>query len=604
MLSRGPALNPLIFRHFLSLALLVAGGNVFALGLGELRGQTDLGDKLRLEVDVSGEGAAGLDASCFRLVSPVSSGDIPWLKKATLNLRKGTPPVLEIRSESPLREPILQLAVKIGCGHEISREYMLLASPPKEHTVPAVALPSVAVAERPAKPAATRADLPSARSGGFSEALSRPRSPKVVRPARASNLPDRLLLSAGEGGGEPSLRLSTELPLVRDDAREAKEAHRDMLRLEFKMLMALNTQATTQLEAAEKLRVMEAALGDLQQHSAALAEKTDEAKQDPKAVVPQEESPPVAKVEERAAPPLRAVVVSEEQSWWAEWSSLGYVLGGVLSLLGGVWLWRRYREREQQDAVLSLGMVEPLVDPRRDGESDEPADLSIEPMQKTPIQVDFELDLSQEVAPAPAVSPQPAMAADSVLSISATTVDEHFEANPVMELADIMLSFGRVKGAAQALQEYIDNSPQEALQPWIRLMDVYRMAGMRNEFEAVARNLNQNFNVEIQQWEPDQPTPNRHTLDLVLDETVEPVGQPMGPRPERLEDMSRIMAMVVELWAKGDVVGYLQQLLRDNRGGKRMGFSLPVVEEILFLIELKETLLRIEKEGATSSAGT
>ena len=88
-----------------------------------------------------------------------------------------------------------------------------------------------------------------------------------------------------------------------------------------------------------------------------------------------------------------------------------------------------------------------------------------------------------------------------MFSISNATVDEHFEANPVMELADIMLSFGRVKGAAQALQEFIDHNPQEALQPWIRLMDVYRMAGMRAEFEQVARNLNQHFNVEVQSWE-------------------------------------------------------------------------------------------------------
>jgi S1-C subfamily serine protease len=52
--------------------------------------------------------------------------------------------------------------------------------------------------------------------------------------------------------------------------------------------------------------------------------------------------------------------------------------------------------------------------------------------------------------------------------------------------------------------------------------------------------------------------------------------------------------MVCELWRTGDVVGYLYQLLRDNRGGQRVGFALPVVEEILFLVELKETSNRIE----------
>ena len=42
--------------------------------------------------------------------------------------------------------------------------------------------------------------------------------------------------------------------------------------------------------------------------------------------------------------------------------------------------------------------------------------------------------------------------------------------------------------------------------------------------------------------------------------------------------------MVVDLWASGDVIGfYLYQLLRDNRGGQRQGFALPVVDDILFL---------------------
>jgi pilus assembly protein FimV len=202
------------------------------------------------------------------------------------------------------------------------------------------------------------------------------------------------------------------------------------------------------------------------------------------------------------------------------------------------------------------------------------------------MQVDVELDTGGESLPSrqEAHARTPERGNDSLMSISATTLDEHFEANPVMELAEIMLSFGRVKGAAQALQEYIDQNPQEALQPWIRLMDVYRMAGMRAEFENVARNLNVHFNVEVQHW----------------DEALVGVGassdseRPVGPRPRSLEDLPRLMNTIVDLWGAGDVVGYLYQLLRDNRGGQRTGFALPVVEDVLFLIELKETANRME----------
>jgi len=65
-------------------------------------------------------------------------------------------------------------------------------------------------------------------------------------------------------------------------------------------------------------------------------------------------------------------------------------------------------------------------------------------------------------------------------------------------------------------------------------------------------------------------------------------------RPQSLEEMPRLMNSVVDLWASGDVIGYLYQLLRDNRGGQRQGFALPVVDDILFLIELKETANRME----------
>jgi hypothetical protein len=122
-------------------------------------------------------------------------------------------------------------------------------------------------------------------------------------------------------------------------------------------------------------------------------------------------------------------------------------------------------------------------------------------------------------------------------------------------------------------------------------MDVYRMAGMRAEFETVARNLNQHFNVEIQQWDDPRSAAQPFDGGVGGDGVPRP---PLDPRPESIEDMPRIADMVCELWPTGDVVGYLYQLLRDNRGGKRQGFALPVVDEILFLIELKETSNRIQ----------
>lgn len=592
-------MNRLAFRYSLPVLLFSLSGAAYALGLGELRGQPSLGERFRLEVEILGDGKEVLDPTCFHLIPPANSPDLPWLKKATLSVRKGSPSLLEIRSDSLVREPITMLAVQMSCGHEVAREYAIFASPPSEvvpQEVPvrsaSSSLPAVAQAKR---------SVPVVRSRSLSvpravDAPERLRPCGVTKSPAASPMPDRLLLSSGEDVGEPSLRLATDLVVqaVGAGSSETTDAQREILRLEFRMLLAMNEQATSQLATAEKLRNMESTLGELQQRAADFSQRIDK------------DTQPSAPVVQQVSPKLPAAE-AETSSGVFEWSFYGVLLGVVLGLAG--WFgWRKYREHQLDldEAAEYPGVAPELrVDPQREDEEEDSAgvDLAVEPRaSNAPMAVDLELDGGEPSPVKPVAAPaKVSEAMDSVLSISATTLDEHFEANPVMELADIMLSFGRVKGAAQALQEYIDNNPQEALQPWIRLMDVYRMAGMRNEFEAVSRNLNQNFNVEVQQWSGADAAVGSHSLDLVLDDAPSAeVLVPAAPKPECLEDMPRLMNMVCDLWATGDVVGYLYQLLRDNRGGQRVGFALPVVEEILFLIELKETSHRMEKDPAAA----
>lgn len=586
----------LVYRFSLPLILLSMSGGVSAIGLGELRGHPTLGERLRLEIDLLGADKLSLDPACFRLVQPTGGGDLPWLTKASMSIRKATPPVLEIRSEIPLREPILQLAVQMSCGIDISREYMLLASPVKVSPSPP-AKQVLDVEEAPSPVARPASRLPLAKLGPH-EAPPRFKPQRVEKRSASVGLPDRLMLSANVDVGEPSLRLATELFSRNAGRAEVQEAQREILRLEFRMLVALHEQVTTQMATAEKLRNMEGTLSELQQRTSEFAQRVE--KSSASSELPPEKvdlaaaqsSTPVATSRLPGSP----VAAVEKSSGLSEWSLYGVVLGGLLGL--GGWLgWKKFRERQPVLAEYEYPVELPEIEvaPKRDDEREEfgGVDLHVEPsIMGSPMQVDVELDGGgQSLAPHFDAPPIASSVAHDPISISAATVDEQFDANPVMELADIMLSFGRVKGAAQALQEYIDHSPQEALQPWIRLMDVYRMAGMRTEFEAVASNLNQNFNVEIQQWDAAPSFPENQSVDLLLDDVE---AQPAAPRPESLEDMPRIMSMVCELWSTGDVVGYLYQLLRDNRGGKRLGFALPVVEEILFLVELRETSNRIQ----------
>jgi pilus assembly protein FimV len=524
------------FRFSLIAALVALSGEVAAIGLGELRGKPALGDKPRFELDILGAGAGSLDAGCFQLKQPAGDDSLPWLKQATFSVRRGNPAVLEIRSSTPLSDPVLGVAVYVSCGHDMVREYVVFASPPTGGVVdvsPPLRAPATTSAPR--------------------------RQVAAVRPATVS---------------------ASSAPVSSQLAEQAK----------------LPVAQGSPAPAEDKIKSMEATVGELQQRAADLTQRIEQAAATPPAgqAVPPEAKPVSPAPVQAAAPSAPA---AETKSGGSGWSLYGALFGALLAV--AAWLgWRSYSQR-RQEAGGAFGAPDVVVDPQRMDEHEERGgvDLQMDPVAMvTPAKLDVSAAGAQPAMPGAGSSSR----LDSVMSISAATVDEHFEANPVMELAEIMLSFGRVKGAAQALQEYIDANPQEALKPWIRLMDVYRMAGMRHEFERVARELNKNFNVEIQKWE--LPAEEADTsVDVVLDaDHSRLASRPDEVRVEGVESMPAIMEQVLMRWPEGDVIGYLNQLLRDNRGGTRIGFALPVVSDILFLIDLKEVAKTIEGESAAT----
>jgi len=528
------------FRFSLIAALLVLSGEAAAIGLGELRGKPVLGDRARFEVDLLGAGTGPLDSGCFQLKQPAGNDGLPWLKQATFSVRRGNPAVLEIRSTTPLTDPVLAVAVYVSCGHDVVREYVVFSSPP-----------GARLADEPTTlraPAATPAKAPR-------------RLAAAPRPAAApsSSAPAPVSTRLAEPASLPVAPASTMPP---DD----------------------------------KIKDMEATVGELQKRAADLTQKIEQAAATPQAG---QSAAPEVKPASPAAPAPAAVPsapAAETKSGGSGGSLYGALFGALLAV--AAWFgWRRYSQRRQEAGGAS-GAPDILVDPQRMDEHEERGgvDLQVDPVAMvTPARLPVGAAATPPAAPATSSS-----RLDSVMSVSAATVDEHFEANPVMELAEIMLSFGRVKGAAQALQEYIDANPQEAVKPWIRLMDVYRMAGMRHEFERIARDLNKNFNVEVQKWELPAAAADS-AVDVVLDtDRAQPASRPDEGRVEGVEGMPAIMEQVLMRWNEGDVISYLNQLLRDNRGGTRIGFPLSVVSDILFLIDLKEIASKTEGEPSST----
>ena len=211
------------------------------------------------------------------------------------------------------------------------------------------------------------------------------------------------------------------------------------------------------LEASEKLRQMEGTLGELQQRTGEfnrrLEQKTEVAAVSPTATA---EAAPAVK---KSVKPL--VVSSTASSWWSGWMFYTALL--VALALLGAWLFGRLRRRQQYGYKNLTQYPEPYMDPRRDSEIEDFDHLDYPGSSNVGKKIEASMDVPvlNQLASAPGTPASPPV--PFLASMAAATLDEHFEVNPVMELADIMLSFGRVKGAAQALQEFIDHNPEEAL---------------------------------------------------------------------------------------------------------------------------------------------
>lgn len=161
----------------------------------------------------------------------------------------------------------------------------------------------------------------------------------------------------------------------------------------------------------------------------------------------------------------------------------------------------------------------------------------------------------------------------STLNIDQSAPPANEEAPPshehVLELAEIMMSFGRSEGAAQTLSEFLRDYPKESLIPWLKLLDLYHKGGRRGEYDDLAPKLNRAFNVKVPDWE--------HFTGPITSESV--------------EQFTHIMARVNATWPNQECLDYLTELLRDNRAGTRVGFPLGVIDDILLLKSMLEWLI-------------
>jgi len=579
-------------------AVLSAAGTVHAVALGEVLSLSALGEPLRIDIQLA---AGTLDEAgeCLR-IAPGAAGAGPWVSRARISTSSHNGKVVTISAPTPINEPVLRLGIDNVCAARLRREYTLLLpfpvtrptvadpmaadagaapagpsprpTPParraaptaayqKWTTAPGESLESLAVALYPTQPAARgrfidevvranpklfpdrgarslalepgtellvpdparlRTPAPTAtarpkRAGGASGAPAPAAKPNRPAPPPVAPQTDRLLV-----------QMADDRPAT--DAGAASHAGDDIDARERQLLTAIDRSIQAQLELLERIR-------ELERLQAELIERVNRLGTMP-VTAP---NPPA--VEQPAAQPELTAQLPADARPSRDWPLYLALFAASVAVLFG---WQRLAQRRRRAALCS--------DDARAASGLESARAAAE-------------------AERAAAQPQPApptytWAEPSVAPLAVEyDINEHESA---VELAEIMMSLGRVHGAAETLAEFLRSNPRRAVQPWLKLLDVYRAAGMRAEFDGLAPRLNKTFNVQTVTWD---------NYDAAR------------AAAHHIEDMPHLVGTLVRTWRTVECQAYLEKLLRYNRDGTRQGFPLSVVDELLTLAAVLEAQL-------------
>jgi pilus assembly protein FimV len=542
-----------------------------AVGFGEIILHSRIGEPLRADIPLHLSKGETIDGTCFTL-DPIGNSELPVITKGSIKLiQDGGRSRLSI-SGGPVLEPIFVIGLRAGCGADLRREFVLMPDEPIELAMAATPAPVTAapetrakasnIAERDASGVYSNVEpAPSAPPAPKAKPKPKPASDDIPPPPRPKPRPapkppaekkaaapeaktDRIVL----GAPPTELRPGEKATAAKGMAPEAEqrivqlESTLSLLNEEVDRLNKALALTAETLAAQQKLQAAQAALQ--QQNTAAPA--------------------PVASVP--GPVPAAAPADSPAGGNWLELLLSALAGGAIAAGLARIFAGQRQRNPEAE-LPLAVSTYRPPApaNPPTPPAIETPVDINLDATDsgKSP-QMAAGLDLdTAEKLPAAGEASTPADVATPAKSKEISLS----EGDSLIELAEIMLSFGRVRGAADTLAQYIEENSPANIQPWLMLLDLYRRSSMPAEFENLAQRISQRFNVQAPVW-----------------------GDSEGPQPglKSLEDYAHVTGRVTTLWPTQEAMNLLNELVHENRGGARAGFPLEVIEEIVLLMHLLE----------------
>ena len=144
------------------------------------------------------------------------------------------------------------------------------------------------------------------------------------------------------------------------------------------------------------------------------------------------------------------------------------------------------------------------------------------------------------------------------------------------EKASVFVTLGRPAQAIDVLRDHIDHEPKSSPMAWLMLLDLYRQTARNEDFNDIAERFHLEFNAVTPEW--------AHAIAPLHD--------------AGLAAFPYLVARIREDWPGVKARNFIEDLLYDNRGGSRIGFSIPAFRDLLTLHSMiEEHLVALDKHG-------
>lgn len=563
--------------------------DVHALSFGRVRSAVTLGQPLSIAVPITLDDAELLQAECVRV--EVLHGEAMWPANAVrARVTQGTAEasrVVRITSTTVVEEPVVIVTVHAGCPTQFSRSYTLLGDPP-------LALPSVVPADRTSDLAdAIRRDSAVGAAGRTTSIDNTTLGRSGPRGGRtAAVTADRSkVASASKSASSPRVS-ARAAPRARDvaaaDASGARAPPASATTIEARApgsaaSTAAENNASGAVPGGSRLRLdaggpsslaragVESAQAQAENAnaSALAAERAASAAQDRLLALESE----IAKLRADSKAQLNAMLTLQAQLAQRDAPSPWLPLLAALAILGtGSALWlglrlRQARHAHKRDAWWSRDSRDLAADAKLDSTTG----MGVAPL------VDSRLTSAMPVAEgAPNTAPRSRHAASAsaqamAFGVNATaddaqravTVDEQID---LEQEADFFIALGHDDAAIDLLLAHLRSTGGSAPLPYLKLLELYRRRGEREDYELMRRRFNQRFNSVAPEWDHDANA-----------------GRVLEDYPVHLLKLQAAWAKPIDAMAELEAMAF-------GRSDDDALFDLPAYQDVLFLYQLARKL--------------